>query len=174
MLQLNPILIFSQKKKLIYLEARFGGKIFFSFPAHNRTGNPRGNPFKKGSGAPAPYGFLYLSPPDFISEEFRNEFYGIHLPGWTPRPGESLVCEWGEFEEHEMGRVRFALGNPHAPVGMGDHAAWERELLIHAGAEFEKPTQGCIRMGGMDIEKLAAHLIRLQREGIPINCVKKV
>lgn len=170
----QPVLTFSQNKNLIYLEDRETGRILFVHPAHNVTENMPGEPLKTGSGSPAPLGWLCLSLPDFISEEFRDYFYRRYLDGEAHLPGECLVRGWGEFEEEQMGRVRFALGCPYAPSGTGDHAAWERELLIHGGGWFEKPTRGCIRMSDGQLEHFAANVIKARRMGMGLTTVLKV
>lgn len=164
-----PILVFSKGDNLIYLEDRSSARALFSFPAHNRTENPSGDPLQLGSGAPAPAGLLVLSPPDFISEEFRERFYRENFDNKNALPGESLVQHWGEYEEKEMGRVRFALGSRWAPPGSANRAAWDRELLIHAGKSFEMPTRGCIRMRNDDMEKFACRWIEYYKKGIHLN-----
>jgi hypothetical protein len=166
---LNPLLIFSGQKKCIYLSDRNSGDILFSFPAHNQTRRPEGNPLVEGSWGHAPSGFLTLSPPDFISEDFRKNFYTSHFGSPYVYPGESYMQEWGEFEFEEMGRVRFALGNPEAPEEFGDRAAWNREILIHGGGTFDKLTKGCIRMENSDIERLAFFAIHYYRIGYPLT-----
>jgi hypothetical protein len=164
-----PVLQFSRIDGRIFLHDRESGKVYFSYPAHNVTDNPEGDPLQAGSGAPAPAGFLCISPPDFISAQFQMEFYRDRIEGPGPMPGESLVQGWGEFCQEEMGRVRFALGNPNAPAGSGDRAAWDRELLVHGGGWFHKPTRGCIRMADSDMEDLAAQVIRARRSGLVIS-----
>lgn len=131
-----------------------------------------GDPLITGSGGPAPLGFLFLSLPDFISEEYLLDFYSRFFNGSCPVRGEYLVEGWGPFEKEQMGPVRFALGNPHAPRNTADGAAWERELLIHGGGYFEKPTRGCIRMADSQLEELAARIILARRMGLEISSVK--
>lgn len=167
----SPVLRFSREKSLIYLQDRQSDGILFSFPAHNRTENPDGNPLTVGSWGPAPKGFLTVSQPDFISAEFREGFYHENFGSDVIIPGESLVQEWGEFEAEQMGRVRFALGSPSAPACFPDKAAWDRELLIHAGRPFETLTKGCIRMENVDVERFAAEWIRMSRRGFHINTI---
>ena len=166
---LSPMLIFSRKQNLIYLYQRETNKVLFSFPAHNNTEKPHGDPLTLESWGPAPEGFLTLSPPDFISHDFRDEFYGNHFGSKAVIPGESYVREWGEFEEGQMGRVRFALGSVEAPPGFPDRAAWDRELLVHAGRPFDILTKGCIRMSNTDVEKLAYEWIKYFRTGIELK-----
>jgi hypothetical protein len=172
MIQKVPILVFSRQNKRIFLRDRLTEKIYFSYRAHNYTENNDAEPLIQGSWAPAPLGFLTLSSPDFISEEFRKEFYLSHFGWYRVEPGESFVQKWGEFEEHEMGRVRFALGDPLSPPAFADRAAWERELLIHAGKTFETPTKGCIRMTGYDIELFAADWIRCSRNFTRLKLIR--
>lgn len=176
-MELLPILIFSSDRKSIYLEDRKTAQVFFSFSAHNQTENPGGDPLECGSWGQAPQGFVMISPPDFISREFKYKFYlerfGLNLNTEAESlAGESYIQKWGEFLEEEMGRVRFALGTPLAPPGTGDRAAWDRELLIHGGKTFETPTKGCLRMRDKDLEDLAYHLIRIAREGKPLIVIK--
>ncbi len=166
-----PLLRFSRKKELIYLQDRQSDVIIFSFPAHNLTEKPDGNPLISGSWGPAPNGFLTVSPPDFISVEFREKFYIENLKSKIIVSGESLVQEWGEFEVEQMGRVRFALGSPSAPANFPDKAAWDRELLIHAGRPFETLTKGCIRMDNSDVESLAVEWIRWFRLGVELKTI---
>ncbi|MCE1248919.1 MAG: L,D-transpeptidase [Firmicutes bacterium] len=168
-LHLDPLLCFSRSKKCIYLTDRNSGEILFSFPAHNQTERPEGNPLIQGTWGHAPFGFLTLSPPDFISEEFRKEFYISHFGSTNINKGESYVMEWGEYEFEQMGRVRFALGSPDAPEGFGDRAVWDREILIHGGGYFDKLTKGCIRMENSDIERLAFFAIHYYRIGYPLT-----
>ena len=165
------VLRFSRKNNLVYLQDRQSGDVLFSFPAHNRTENPDGDPLTLGSWGPAPNGFLTVSPPDFISTEFRKQFYREKFGSDIIIPGESLVQEWGEFEAEQMGRVRFALGSPSAPDLFPDKAAWDRELLIHAGRPFETLTKGCIRMSNNDVERFAVEWIRMNRKGFYINTI---
>lgn len=167
----SPILIFSRQKSLIYLLDRQTGETVFSFPAHNRTENLDGNPLILGSWGQAPAGFLTVSPPDFISAEFREKFYFKNFGSGVIIPGESLVQEWGEFEAEQMGRVRFALGSPSAPDHFPDKAAWDRELLIHAGKPFDTLTKGCIRMENGDAERFAGEWIRQFRQGVELKTI---
>jgi hypothetical protein len=167
----EPIFTFSRCEEKIFLKERSSGKIYFSYKAHNWTENDDGDPFTEGSWAPAPPGNLTLSPPDFISEEFRNEFYRNHFNSQMISSGESFVMEWGEFEKDEMGRVRFALGKIDSPLNSGDRAAWDRELLIHAGKTYETLTKGCIRMTDEDIELLAADWIRCFKKGLILDFI---
>lgn len=171
-MQADPLLIFSPSRNTISLEDRYTGRVHFSFSAHNNTGNPEGDPQLTGSGGPAPAGFLSVSLPDFISEDYLLDFYRRFLDGSAPITGEYLVARWGPFEAKEMGPVRFALGNPHAPRNTIDGAAWERELLIHGGGWFEKHTRGCIRMADEDLEMMAALIIKARRSGIDTTSVK--
>ncbi len=144
----------------------------FSFPAHNNTEKPHGDPLVIESWGPAPGGFLTLSPPDFISEDFRKEFYRAHFGFYNVVPEESYVQEWDEFEQSQMGRVRFALGSNDAPEGFTDKMAWEREILIHAGRPYETLTKGCIRMDNKDIEQLAFEWIKWYRMGYPLDILE--
>lgn len=166
-----PILIFSRDENLIYLKDRRTGVILFSFPAHNHTENPEGDPLTPESWGPAPSGYLTVSPPDFISEEFRLTFYQENFGSDIIIPGESLIQEWGEFEAEQMGRVRFALGCVSAPSGFPDRSAWDRELLIHAGRPFETLTKGCIRMNNGNIERFAVEWIKQFRMGVELRTV---
>ncbi len=169
-----PRLIFSMNENSIFLEDCNREQRLFCLPAHNNTVNPHGDPMVTGSNAPAPFGFLCLSLPDFISHDYRREFYRRFIFGPGPGLGESLVEGWGEFLVHEMGPVRFALGSPHAPEGTADRAAWDRELLIHGGGYPQKLTHGCIRMADHHIEQLAAMVIVLMRRGVPVTSILKV
>jgi len=165
----SPILIFSGSRKVIYLLDRLSKKVLFSFPAHNQTEKPEGDSLIFGSWGPAPAGFLTLSPPDFISHEFLNQFCREYFGNSIVFPGESLVQEWGEFEREGMGPVRFALGSPDSPEDFIDRIVWDRELLIHGGRSFEVPTRGCIRMNDSDLEKLAYQWISWSRMGYPLK-----
>ncbi|MCD4786141.1 MAG: L,D-transpeptidase [Candidatus Eremiobacteraeota bacterium] len=113
-----------------------------------------------------------MSPPDFISEDFRKEFYRAHFGFYNVVPEESYVQEWDEFEQSQMGRVRFALGSNDAPEGFTDKMAWEREILIHAGRPYETLTKGCIRMDNKDIEQLAFEWIKWYRMGYPLDILE--
>jgi hypothetical protein len=168
----ETILVFSRKNEKIFLSDPVTGKELFSYRAHNWTENNDGDPLAPGSWAPAPRGIMVLSAPDFITEEFRNKFYLQHFGAYEVHPGESFVMEWGEYEEDEMGRVRFALGDPSSPQDSGNYAAWERELLIHAGKTYDTPTKGCIRMTNEDIELLAADWIKCFRQGLNLFAIK--
>lgn len=168
-----PQLVFSHGEKLIFLKERPAGRVLFALPAHNHTVNPEGDPLKLGSSGPAPYAFLTISPPDFISHEYRADFYREYFGDETVFPGESYVQQWGEFEMHEMGPVRFALGDPAAPQGFPDRAAWDRELLVHGGGTFQKLTHGCIRMEETHLKKLTFQLITFFRKGYPLNTLLK-
>ena len=168
-IDLSPLLIFSNSRQEIYLLDRQKNRQIFSYPAHNNTENPEGNPLITGSFSPAPFGFLALSPPDFITEEYRKSFYELYLGGSEPVIGESFVQEWGDFLEEEMGPVRFALGSPCAPVGFSDRAAWDRELLIHGARSFDTLTKGCIRMKNEDLVQLALQWILMFRKGFPLK-----
>jgi hypothetical protein len=168
----EPILVFSRQNEKLFLSDPISGKIYFSYKAHNRTENNDGDPLIQGSWGPAPLGLIVLSPPDFISDEFRSDFYILHFNSQMVQSGESLVREWGEFEEDEMGRVRFALGDSLSPPGSGNSAAWDRELLIHAGKTYDTLTKGCIRMTDEDIELFAADWIRCCRQGLKLNVIK--
>lgn len=168
----SPILIFSREKNIIYLFEKISCRVVFAFPAHNRTEKPNGDPLTLGSWGPAPGGVLTLSPPDFISDDFRKEFYRAHFSFYAVVHGESYVQEWDEFEQSEMGRARFALGSPDAPEGSADRIAWDREILIHAGRPFETLTKGCIRMDNGDIEQLAYEWIKWYRMGYPLDVLE--
>lgn len=170
-MDISPLLIFSPVERRIYLEDRLSGHEFFSFRAHNITERPDGNPFIPGSWGPAPAGFLRISQPDFISGEFRESFYRERFASGHVQERESLVQEWGAFEEQEMGRVRFALGSPLAPAESADWAGWERELLVHGGKTFDTPTRGCIRMDDRDLEEMAFYFIIFSRIGCEIRSI---
>lgn len=168
---LSSLLVFSHRRQEIFLLDRQSRRQVFCLSAHNNTENPEGNPLITGSFSPAPLGFLTLSPPDFITEEYRKAFYDLYLGGSEPVQGESLVQEWGEFLEEEMGPVRFALGSSNAPAGFPDRAAWDRELLIHGARTFDTLTKGCIRMKNEDLVQLALQWILMFRKGFPLKAL---